>query len=217
MVRRQELIVFVERCEMTNANSPQKTLASNPTLFESSSFCPNPGTMRVGDCVQLEFVKRAKMLRTILILGLFVPHVLAQSAVDPESSPIEVTGVVSPIDPHEWAGFKAGPGLFMKVRNISGRNILGFAFETTFTNPETGKAMAVREHGAFRPASRGISLPSDASKPNPKPYQVPITSSGMPASYSFAVDLVIFGDGAKWGPAKLEVSQTLLLRLAQEK
>jgi len=105
----------------------------------------------------------------------------------------------------------------MKVRNISGRNILGFVFETTFTNPGTGKAMAVREHGAFRPASRGISLPSDASKLNPKPYQLPVTSSGMPARYSFTVDLVIFDDGTKWGPAKLEVSEALLLRLAQEK
>jgi hypothetical protein len=157
------------------------------------------------------------MLRTILILTVFASHALAQSAGAPESSPIEVTGLVSPIDPHEWAGFKAGPGLFMKVRNISGRNILGFVFETTFTNPGTGKAMAVREHGAFRPASRGISLPSDASKLNPKPYQLPVTSSGMPARYSFTVDLVIFDDGTKWGPAKLEVSEALLLRLAQEK
>src|ERR1700683_1217761 len=125
------------------------------------------------------------MLRTILILAVLVPHALAQSAGAPESSPSEVTGLVSPIDPHEWAGFKAGPGLFMKVRNVSGRDILGFAFETTFNNPKTGKAMAVREHGAFRPASRGISLPSDGSKLNPKPYQLPVTSSGTPASYSF--------------------------------
>jgi hypothetical protein len=133
-----------------------------------------------------------------------------------KTSPVEVRALVSPIDPHEWAGFKAGPGLFMEVRNVSGRNILGFAFETTFTNPETGKAMAKREHGAFRPASRGISLPSGASKPNPKPYQLPVTSSGTPASYSFRVDLVIFDDGTTWGPAKLEVSQALLARLATE-
>jgi hypothetical protein len=157
------------------------------------------------------------MLRTILILAVLVPHALAQPAGSPKSSPIEVMGVVSPIDPHEWAGFKAGPGLFMKVRNISGRNILGFAFETTFTNPETGKAMAgPREHGAFRPATRGISLPPDASKPNPKPYQLPVTSLGVPAKYSFIVDLVIFDDGTTWGPAKLDVSQALLVRLATE-
>jgi len=158
------------------------------------------------------------MLRTILILALLAPHSLAQSAGAPKSSPIEVTGLVSPIDPHEWAGFKAGPGLFMTVRNISGRNILGFAFETTFTNSETGRAMAgPREHSAFRPASRGISLPSGGSKPNPKPYQLPVTSLGMPAKYSFTVDLVIFDDGTTWGPAKLEVSEALLLRLATEK
>jgi len=89
------------------------------------------------------------MLRTILILAILAPNVLAQSAVASESSPIVVTGQVSPIDPHEWAGFKAGPGLFIMVQNISGRNILGFAFETTFTNPENGRAMAApREHGA---------------------------------------------------------------------
>jgi hypothetical protein len=130
---------------------------------------------------------------------------------------IEVTGLVSPIDPHEWAGFKAGPGLFMKVRNISGQDILEFAFETTFTSPETGRTMAApREHGAFRPASRRISLPSGASKPNPKPYQLPVTS-GMPARYSFTVALVIFDDGTTWDPAKLEVSGALLMRLATEK
>jgi len=111
--------------------------------FESSRFLPEHGTLSVGDCVLL-------------------------SAGAPESSPIEVTGLVSPIDPHQWIRFKAGPGLFLELRNISGRNILGFALETTFTNPETGKAMAApREHGAFRPASRGILLPSGANKPNP--------------------------------------------------
>jgi hypothetical protein len=161
---------------------------------------------------------RSILLRTILILAVLAPYALAQSAGVPASSPIEVTGLVSPIDPHEWAGLKAGPGLFMKVRNTSGRNILGFAFETTFTNPANGRAMAApREHGAFRPASRGISLPSGASNPTPKPYQLPVTSLGMAAGYSFIVDLVIFDDGTTWGPAKLEVSQTLLLRLAREK
>ena len=156
------------------------------------------------------------MLRTILILTVLAAHSFAQPAGAPESSPVEVRGLVSPIDPHEWAGFKAGPGLFMEVRNTSGRNILGFAFETTFTNPKTGKAMGGHEHGAFRPASRGISLPSGGSKPNPKPYQLPVTSSGIPASYSFTVDLVIFDDGTTWGPAKLGTSHDLLVRLATE-
>jgi hypothetical protein len=142
---------------------------------------------------------------------------LAQPTNVSESSPIEVTGLVSQINPQEWAGFKAGPGLFMTVRNVSGRNILGFAFQTTFTDPESGKAMpGTREHSAFRPASRGISLPSGASKPNPKPYQLPVTSSGVPARYSFTVDLVIFDDGTKWGPAKLDVSEAVLMRLATE-
>jgi len=153
----------------------------------------------------------------MLILAIFASYALPQSAHAPESSPIEVTGVVSPIDPQEWAGFQVGQGLFVTVRNISGRNILGFAFETTFTNPQTGRAMAApREHSAFRPASRGISLPSGASKPNPKPYQLPVTSLGTPAAYAFTVDLVIFDDGTKWGPAKLEVSEALLMRLATE-
>lgn len=157
------------------------------------------------------------MLRTILILAVLASLALAQQANAPERPPVEVTGVVSPIDPQQWAGLKAGPGLFMNVRNTSGRNILGFAFETTFTDPDTGKTMAApREHAAFRPASRGISLPSGESKPNPKPYQLPVTSSGMPARYSFTVDLVIFDDGTKWGPAKLEVSEALLMRLATE-
>ena len=156
------------------------------------------------------------MLRTILILAVLLPHAFAQSAGVSESSPIEVTGLVSPIDPHDWPGFKAGPGLFMKVRNTSGRNILGFAFETTFTNPETGKVVGGHEHGAFRPASRGISLPSGGGKTNPKPYQLPVTRSGMPASYSFTVDLVIFDDGTTWGPAKLGTSKALLVRLATE-
>ncbi len=151
------------------------------------------------------------------MLAVLAPQALAQAVDTLERPPIEVTGTVSPIDPHEWAGFKAGPGLFMKVRNLSGRNILGFAFETAFSDPETGRSIGTpREHGAFRPASRGISLPPDGSKPNPKPYQLPVTSSGVPARYSFTVDLVIFDDGTTWGPAKLEVSKALLVRLATE-
>ena len=156
------------------------------------------------------------MLRTILILAVLAANAFAQPAGAPQSSPVEVRGLVSQIDPHQWAGFRAGPGLFMEVRNTSGRNILGFAFETTFTKPATGKVIGGHEHGAFRPASRGISLPAGGSKPNPKPYQLPVTSSGMPASYSFTVDLVIFEDGATWGPAKLGTSQALLVRLATE-
>ena len=157
------------------------------------------------------------MIRTILILAVLGGQALAQTAGAPESSPVEVTGLVAPIDPHDGAGLKAGPGLFMTVRNTSGRNILGFAFETTFTNPATGKVIGGHEHGAFRPASRGISLPPGGSKPNPKPYQLPVTSAGTPAGYSFRVDLVIFEDGSTWGPAKLDVSQSLLKRLATEK
>jgi hypothetical protein len=59
---------------------------------------PEQGTMRVGDCV---LKKRSMVLRTILILAVLAPHALAQSAGAPESAPIEVAGMVSPIDPHE--------------------------------------------------------------------------------------------------------------------
>jgi hypothetical protein len=38
------------------------------------------------------------MFRTILILAVLAPHALAQPAGAPESSPIEVTGLVSTID-----------------------------------------------------------------------------------------------------------------------
>jgi hypothetical protein len=46
-----------------------------------------------------------------------------------------------------------------------------------------------------------------------KPYPLRITAKGVPANYSFTVDLVMFDDGTTWGPAKTQAGKQLLSRI----
>jgi hypothetical protein len=154
------------------------------------------------------------MLRSLLLLAALAPIIGAQSANAPEASPIEVTGQISQIDPQAWAGFDAGPGLFMSVRNVSARGICGYVYETVFTDAETGKPLAHRQHSMYKKASLGVALSAGAIDLSGKPYNVPASQSGIPALFSFKVDLVIFDDGSTWGPGQLPLSKTLLARIA---
>jgi len=149
------------------------------------------------------------MLRISTLLLAFLPAIGAQTP-----PPIEVTGNISPIDPQVWAGM-SGPGLFMTIQNTSGREIQGFAFATDFNDPQSGRHLPPsREHNAYKPPANGVLLAANGKVSEPKPYPVPI-SAGAPASYSFTVDLVIFGDGTTWGPAKTRAAQQLLRRIGQ--
>jgi hypothetical protein len=155
------------------------------------------------------------MLRTFLILAALAPVIGAQTATAPETPPIEVTGQISQIDSQVWAGFNAGPGLFMSVRNVSAHGIRGYVYETVFTDAETGKALShSRQHSTYKRPSSGVALAAGAIDASGKPYEVPASQSGIPAQFSFKVDLVIFDDGSTWGPGQLRLSKTLLTRIA---
>jgi hypothetical protein len=149
------------------------------------------------------------MLRISTLLLVFLPAIGAQTL-----PPIEVTGYISPIDAQVWAGM-SGPGLFMTIQNTSGREIQGFAFDTVFADPQSGKHLPPNhEHSAYKPPANGVLLAVNGKMSEPKPYPVPI-SAGAPAIYSFTVDLVVFGDGTTWGPAKTRAAQQLLRRIGQ--
>jgi hypothetical protein len=149
------------------------------------------------------------MLRSCLAVLALLPIISAQTpSTDPV--PIEVTGKVSAIDTR--MGFPDGPGLYMTVKNLSGRGIQGYAFETTFTDPASGERVEHRSHSSYKQPSLGVAVAPEAKQDEVKPYPVPTAASGVPANYSFAVDLVIFDDGTTWGPAKTQAGKQLLAK-----
>lgn len=101
----------------------------------------------------------------------------------------------------------------MTVKNVSGRGIQGYAFETTFTDPASGERVEHRLHSTYKPASLGVGVAPGAKQDEVKPYPVPLTASRVQANYSFAVDLVIFDDGTTWGPAKTQAGKQLLAKI----
>ncbi|HTS76908.1 MAG TPA: hypothetical protein VMG40_11925 [Bryobacteraceae bacterium] len=148
------------------------------------------------------------------MLGRFLPLLAFLPALGAQTQPIEVTASIAPIDPTKWVGFKEGRGLFMFVRNTSGRDIQGFALEARFTDPQTGKPLGGhRGHSEFNPRSNGLLAPG-ATKPLVRPYPVPVTASGAPGAYAFSVDLVIFEDGTTWGPGRTPMARKLLQQIA---
>jgi hypothetical protein len=157
--------------------------------------------------------RKADMFRVCLIFAAFWPLTSTPQAPATEPAPIEVTGRVSAIDPQIWIGFDSGPGLFMTVQNVSARGMQGYVYETIFTDPASGTLVEHRSHSAYRQPSLGVSLPAGGKEQVVKPYPVRITASGVPANYSFDVDLVVFEDGTTWGPAKTQAARQLLSRV----
>jgi hypothetical protein len=150
------------------------------------------------------------MLRSCLTILALLPIISAQT---PSTGPvpIEITGKVSAIDTR--MGFPDGPGLFMTVQNISTRGIQGYVFETTFTDPASGEPVEHRSHSSYKQPSLGVGIAPGAKQEEVKPYPMRITANGVPANYSFTVDLVIFDDGTTWGPAKTKAGKQLLSRI----
>lgn len=158
------------------------------------------------------------MIRFVFIITTLTPLMSGQTAGGPETSPIEVNGRISQIDPRLSGGMEAGPGLFMKVHNTSTKAIQGYVYETFFVDPATGKKVGGhREHSVYKESSKGAVLTAGESKESAKPYPLPIMSSGSIAQYSFKIDLVIFDDGSRWGPGQLVSSQKLLANLSATK
>jgi hypothetical protein len=151
------------------------------------------------------------MFRALTLSLISLATIVAQTP-----GPIEVTGSVSPIDTHKWVGFQEGPGLYMAVKNTSGRAVSGIVFETIFTDTASGARLPGRhEHTTYKSPENGILIAPNASMSEPKPYPLPVTPSGSAANYSFTVDLVVFEDGSTWGPAKTRAATQLLRRIGR--
>ncbi len=101
----------------------------------------------------------------------------------------------------------------MTVQNVSGRGIQGYAYETTFTDPVSGERVEHLTHSTYKQPSPGMALVPGAKQDVVKPYPARIKANGVPANYSFNVDLVVFEDGTTWGPAKTQAAKHLLLRI----
>lgn len=167
------------------------------------------------------------MIRAIAIAAAFAAAAAAQTP-SPDAAPITVSGRID--------STTGTPKLVESVQNTTTRAIRGFAYVTTFTEPETGKVISTWNRACVRidsnPAlnpgpgvpvpsgcknglpSQGLVIASGAGpEPIGRPLSVPTTSSGAAANYTFTVDLVVFTDGTTWGPAKTGPAKVILLRL----
>jgi hypothetical protein len=164
------------------------------------------------------------MLRWLIAAAAFLPVLPAQPT-SSEPAPITLSGAIE--------SFNGVPKLIESVQNTSTRAIQGFAFVTTFTDPETGAVISKWNRACYRQSSAGPALAagpgapvlakcsngahprgsviSSGAGPEPigNPLSVPSGSSGAPAKYSFTVDLVFFSDGTTWGPAKTGAARSL--------
>jgi hypothetical protein len=107
------------------------------------------------------------------------------------------------------------PGLLLNIKNVSGKNVLAYALQLRYTNPDTGQSMGSGGHSAFRHGTAGPPqyLAPAQTDTDPKPISLPHTSDGVTATYVISVDLVVFEDGSQWGPASSRGAQQLLQRI----
>jgi hypothetical protein len=161
------------------------------------------------------------MLRWLMITTAFLPALSAQTT-STEPAPIALSGVIE--------SFNGVPKLVESVQNTSARAIQGFAFVTTFTDPDTGAVISKWNRACYRqlaarPAlAAGPGIPvlakcNNGSTPRgsviasgagPEPIGNPL-SVPPSARYSFTVDLVFFSDGTTWGPANTGAAKNLLM------
>lgn len=165
------------------------------------------------------------MFRLVMIAAAFLPALRAQTT-STERAPIALSGAIE--------SFNGVAKLVESVQNTSARAIQGFAFVTTFTDPDTGAVISKWNRACYRQLTAGPALAAGPGMPvlakcsNGKPprgsviatgagpepignpLSVPASSSGAQAKYSFTVDLVFFSDGTTWGPAKTGAARSLL-------
>jgi hypothetical protein len=149
------------------------------------------------------------MFRTFVVIAALLPVAGAQTpSTDP--APMNVIGHI--VWPHTGR-----PELSMTLQNTSARGIQGYFYEAIFTDPETGKLISTSGPiGSYRSLGSGVLVAAGAETPSDAPVvkPLPIAGSGVPANYSFNVDLVFFDDGTTWGPAKAAGAQQLLAQIA---
>ncbi len=165
------------------------------------------------------------MFRWVMISAAFLPVLSAQTT-STEPTPIALSGAIE--------SFNGVSKLIESVQNTSTRAIQGFAFITTFTDPDTGAVISKWNRACYRQSAAGPALAAgpgtpvlakcnngsaprgsviaSGAGPEPigNPLSVPASSSGALAKYSFTVDLVFFSDGTTWGPAKTGAARNLL-------
>jgi hypothetical protein len=140
------------------------------------------------------------MLLRLVMIAAILPVLSAQTpSADP--APINVTA-------HMTWPVTSAPELSITLQNISGRNIQGYTVMATFTDPDTGVTIKREPIGVYRSPSLGIQLgPGEQTRVI---KSVPLGSSGMPANYTFDLDLVFFDDGSTWGPAQTGAAKVQL-------
>jgi hypothetical protein len=164
-----------------------------------------------------------EMFRLVLVISALLPIVGGQTPAT-DTTPLEVTGYISPVDRQAWPGFTSEYGIFVTIRNTSGRGIRGYVWQMIVTDPDTGKPTSRTEtmfqyqspslRGAPAPGSGGVLLVPSAETHLTKPYPVTLGGSGTLPHYSFNVDLVFFEDGTTWGPARSYAAKTWLAQIA---
>jgi hypothetical protein len=161
------------------------------------------------------------MLKWVMITTAFLPALSAQTT-STEPAPIALSGVIE--------SFNGVPKLVESVQNTSARAIQGFAFVTTFTDPDTGAVISKWNRACYRQLAAGPALAAGPGTPvlakcnNGSPPRGSVIASGAgpepignplsvppSAKYSFTVDLVFFSDGTTWGPANTGAAKNLLM------
>lgn len=141
------------------------------------------------------------MRRTFVLIAAILPILSAQTP-----APIDVTAHMTwPVD--------SAPELSITLQNISGRNIQGYTVVAVFTDPDTGVAIKREPIGAYHSPGLGALLEPGDRKSVVK--SVPLGSSGMPANYTFDLDLAFFDDGTTWGPAQTDAARRQLAMVEQ--
>jgi hypothetical protein len=164
-----------------------------------------------------------------MIAAVFLP--LSAQTTSNEPSPIVLSGTVEL--------FNGVQKLVESVQNTSTRAIQGFAFVTTFTEPDTGAVISNWNRACYRQVAAGPALTAGPGEPSlakcnngsplrgsviasgagpepiGNPLSVPTGSTGALAKYSFTVDFVYFSDGTTWGPAKTGAARSLQMFVKQ--
>jgi len=136
--------------------------------------------------------------------------VLAVCGQGQDVAPILVQGRIVAILPVQASEF----GLVTKVQNTSTRDIKTVVLRVTFSNPTNGQKIGRSFRLLGDDGGKGFLLKAGTEVDLwQKPMQIPNNSFGAGVQFSIVVDLVVFGDGSKWGPATLGVSQKILAGL----
>lgn len=141
------------------------------------------------------------MFRTFVLIAAILPVLSAQTP-----APIDVTA-------HMTWPVASAPELSITLQNMSGRNIQGYTLMVVFTDPDTGVAIQREPISVYRSPGLGTMLDPGDQKPVIK--SVPLGSSGMPANYTFDLDLVFFDDGTTWGAAQTGAAKAQLAMVEQ--